>query len=360
MAPLHGIRGIAVLYVVISHLGNAGLFLVPISHNAIGKVGVWMFFGLSAFLLTSRLYRELQGAASKRFVLVRYTIHRVFRIFPLYVTVLGLYLLIGDMSVGEVGRHLALVAGRNELWAIPVEFKYYFVVPCVVLIGVVMPIRYWSWCLIGVVVAITTYSAGRPDTVFSNGLALIPKLAPFLFGSVLAFAMISETYKPQHKPSRLSLGIGLLCVLALIAETIAYRGIYKGTVPLDAAPWLSAVIGISIMGLMYAGLQSNYLSRVLRATPLVFLGEISFSVYLLHVMVLQLVIGINGVSPVLKGWLALGASVVAASVTYWVIERPGIRSGRTISDKVFRTLFARSDRDRDRADTVGERGKENA
>ena len=36
-APLQGLRGIAVLYVLLSHLGNAGLFLLPVPHDAIGK-----------------------------------------------------------------------------------------------------------------------------------------------------------------------------------------------------------------------------------------------------------------------------------------------------------------------------------
>jgi len=44
---LHGLRGIAVLFVVFSHLGGLGLFLFPIPHDGIGKVGVWIFFVLS-------------------------------------------------------------------------------------------------------------------------------------------------------------------------------------------------------------------------------------------------------------------------------------------------------------------------
>jgi hypothetical protein len=50
---LDGLRGIAVLFVVLSHLSNAGFNLTPVLNFAgSGKYGVFLFFVLSAFLLT--------------------------------------------------------------------------------------------------------------------------------------------------------------------------------------------------------------------------------------------------------------------------------------------------------------------
>lgn len=56
---LQGLRGLAVLYVLASHIGNYNLKLLPIPLNATGKVGVWIFFGLSAYLLTVKLIWQL-------------------------------------------------------------------------------------------------------------------------------------------------------------------------------------------------------------------------------------------------------------------------------------------------------------
>jgi hypothetical protein len=78
-APLHGLRGIACLYVAVAHLGQYGLFLLPLPHDGIGKVGVWIFFSLSSFLLTTHLCRDLETTSSKVFSLLQYAVHRIFR-----------------------------------------------------------------------------------------------------------------------------------------------------------------------------------------------------------------------------------------------------------------------------------------
>ena len=113
-APLNGLRGIAVLYVVISHLGNGGLFLLPIPHDAIGKVGVWIFFALSAFLLTTHLCRDLDATSSRVSSLLQYIVHRVFRIYPLYIFVLIGHMIIGDISKVDLLKRLLLIQGWGE------------------------------------------------------------------------------------------------------------------------------------------------------------------------------------------------------------------------------------------------------
>ena len=124
VAPLHGLRGLAALYVLLSHISVAGFVLVPgVSFLGIGKAGVLMFFVLSASLLTSRLGDELQARPEWR-AIAAYFINRLFRIYPLFVVVLLIHLAMGLMQPVDVFRHLALLAGRYELWAIPVEFRY--------------------------------------------------------------------------------------------------------------------------------------------------------------------------------------------------------------------------------------------
>ena len=62
-AALDGLRGIAVLMVVLSHLSLLQLNPFPVDFAGTGKCGVYLFFVLSAFLLTYQFFEKgLQGA----------------------------------------------------------------------------------------------------------------------------------------------------------------------------------------------------------------------------------------------------------------------------------------------------------
>lgn len=330
-APLHGLRGIAVLYVVISHLGNGGLFLLPIPHNAIGKVGVWIFFSLSAFLLTTHLCRDLETTSSRVFPLLQYIVHRAFRIYPLYIFVLIGHVILGDISKMEFLKHLLLVQGWGELWAIPVEFQYYFVIPFIAISSLYLPRRYVSVLLMVILTAVLLYGLKQPASVFSNELNAFPRLAPFLLGSMLALLL----YKKAPLESRyVSLLIPLVSLVGLLVTTVLYRCLATGCLSNLFAPWLSIAIGASVAGLIYTALKPNVIGSLLGARPLVFLGEISFSLYLLHMFVIHLVQKVSDLPAGIEAWFSLGLSVLCASVSYWAIERPGIRMGKIVGQKL--------------------------
>ncbi|RZL18764.1 MAG: acyltransferase, partial [Pedobacter sp.] len=79
-----GLRGVAVLLVFLSHTSNQGFFLFPFLNLAgIGKEGVYLFFVLSAFLLTLP-FLERGNNAFRKLPLANYFLRRFFRIYPLY------------------------------------------------------------------------------------------------------------------------------------------------------------------------------------------------------------------------------------------------------------------------------------
>lgn len=330
-APLHGLRGIAVLYVVISHLGNSGLFLLPIPHNAIGKVGVWVFFVLSAFLLTTHLCRDFETTTSRISSLLQYLVHRAFRIYPLYILVLIVHMVLGDISKMELLKHLLLVQGWGELWAIPVEFQYYFVIPFIAFSSLYLTRRGVILVLLGFLTAALFYCLKQPASVFSNELNIFPKLAPFLFGSMLALLLYKKaTLESRHLSSLIS----LVSILGLLVTTVLYRDLANGYLSNMLAPWLSIAIGASVVGLIFAALQPGLIGSLLGARPLVFLGEISFSIYLLHMFIIRAVQKANYLPDYIDAWFSLGLCVLCASVSYWAIERPGIRMGKIIGQKL--------------------------
>src|SRR3989304_8945599 len=131
LPALDGLRGIACLYVIIIHQMNGNLYLFPLPYTTFGggMVSVWIFFVLSAYLLTTNLYHDLEIASSKFFSILQYAIYRIFRIYFLYLFVLIIHTILGDMPISGVFEHILLREGWHELWTIPVEFKSYLIIP---------------------------------------------------------------------------------------------------------------------------------------------------------------------------------------------------------------------------------------
>lgn len=338
---LHGLRGIAVLFVVVSHLGNSGLFLFPILHNAIGKVGVWIFFVLSAFLLTSHLYSDIEISSSKFFSILQYIIHRIFRIYPLLLFVLILHAIRGDISILEILRHLLLIQGWEELWAIPVEFQYYFIIPVIVISTIYISQKYSYLLLITALILTLLYGVTYSNEVFSNGLNIIPKLTPFLLGSMLSLLFRKNNNLSQAFRFKFISLIPAISITMLFITTIFFRRVNLGTLPIFYAPWLSVAIGVSAAGLIYSALLLPIFSKFIGAKSLVFLGEISFSIYLLHMFIIDIVKNIPNTSTTTQAWMSLVLSVICAYISYRIIEKPGISMGKKIAQSLQKTDLIR-------------------
>ncbi|MDO5103966.1 MAG: acyltransferase [Lautropia sp.] len=367
----------AVLFVLFSHVGNAGMSLLPFPHDAIGKIGVWIFFSLSAFLLTRGLCEVLSRDGSPGRALISYGIHRVMRIYPLFVVVLLLHGLWGDISSSSIGRHLLLQEGAAELWAIPVEFKYYLIVPLVALAAQQWPIRWVVRILLAGVLVSFGYGLADPKAVFSIELDLLPKITPFLLGSLLALRTIGQ--KPRagqqgsdrqssgrqsdvnlsdrtsgrnlsdrqvsgrhdqrdHEPwlARLLSPVGqVLLWSCFLAVTVLFRSMIKGYLPYDLASVMGALIALSAGGLIVVCLHPTWTAALLRTRPLVFLGEISFSLYLLHMFFVHAMERWGaGLPSIVQGWLVLALCLPVSILTWRFIERPGIQAGRYLADKL--------------------------
>jgi len=331
LASLHGLRGIAALYVVFSHLGNGGLFLLPIPHDAVGKVGVWIFFCLSAFLLTTNLCLKLESTSSKTTSILQYAAHRVFRIYPLYVVVLIIHFSLGDIDGDGLFRHLALLQGRGELWAIPTEFQYYLAIPFIALAAIYWGRAYVNLMLLAALLGALIYGTLNPASIFSNELNIFPKIAPFVLGSIFAlFARKNLLMEPR----KIQLVLPWICLAGLLAVTVLYRFIAKGQISDIFAPYLSIAIGAAATGLIYAALKTGPINTLLASKPLVSLGKISFSLYLLHMFAIQFVQKFSGLSPTGQAWLSMAAAISCACLSYLLIELPGISAGKAIGKKI--------------------------
>ena len=336
---LDGVRGTAALLVMVGHLGNRELFMIPgVAHDLLGKPGVWLFFALSAFLLTGRLTEELETSRDSRGSLAAYALNRVFRIFPLYSIVIGAHWLLGDFTTTAAVKHLFLLAGWHELWAIPAEFSYYFVIPFIAAFTLRFGRRHAIRALSAALLLAFLFNVAFPQFVFRDSGFIHGKLVPFLagsLGSLLAFE--------RGVPARSTWRSAVLPALAVAGFALASQGYREMALAnLDTRIGIPLVtLGLGVFGtmVMSLALEPNWLQRLMASAPLAFFGRVSFSLYLWHEPIITHArpLGLEFGPPLVRAWVYFAASTLAAWVSYRLIERPGMELGRRLG----RTLRAR-------------------
>lgn len=129
-AWLDGLRGTASLIVLFGHCSNFGVHVIPgLDLKWTAKTGVWLFFMLSAYLLGNKLAAIFASRTAVLAQLGDYAVRRVFRIMPLYAVVLGLFTLLGKLTAAVALQHVLLRVGADQFWTIPVEMKFYALLP---------------------------------------------------------------------------------------------------------------------------------------------------------------------------------------------------------------------------------------
>src|SRR5258708_2528035 len=272
-----GIRGFACLWVLVVH--NIAI-IFPSTFPGLagcGKIGVWLFFVLSAYLLTCKLrVTGLSWCA-----LGSYGWGRFWRIVPPFAAALLLYRFAataGIDSSGDLVDALMLRKGYAHLWTIPVEFKFYFILPIFV--------AGFAWLA----------RSGGLRTVVLGGIALIVLhqvvfpfwqlgdnsietrwyLSSFLVGIVAAFL-------PRlHRPVAATIwGVAILASVVLLMPVVRHAlfGIEVSRYLMNKYLLLSPLWAIFIVT------QADgvgWIGRILRGRVMSALGHWSYSIYLVH------------------------------------------------------------------------------
>lgn len=317
IGSLDGLRGIAALAVVLSHI----ILLFPDQDWAkalvFGNEAVALLFSLSGFLMA-----YLYGTkAFTRDAAVDYLVSRITRIYPVYLVAV---LLVAALSaipalhypqpmVGmvQILRHVMLIGSTGVFWSIPPEIQFY-----------VFFLLLWFWMAapkrrlvvgIGIGIAFLMLAiTGFPGP----GILLPSKLPYFLLGAMGGW--LFSLLGPSHNGPV----VGVL-TLGALGFFFASRALFNT----ENEFWgLSSAIAASGIVFMTAS-GSALANAVLGAPPLRFLGRISFSLYLFHMPVMFLTS--QALPAVIPAPAAIALSILVAlgfsTISYRVIEEPSRR-----------------------------------
>ena len=284
---IDGLRAFAVSAVVLFHCGFYGL--------SGGFIGVDIFFVISGYLITSLLIRDLTKG---NFSLTAFYAKRIRRLYPalvftLLITLIGGYFIFMPDEFKELGQSAVSVVtylsniffwlksdyfdGPSELkpllhtWSLAVEEQFYIIFPLIMILVFKLHKKFRNLALFALLllslIACTLY------VHIDNSAAFF--FMPFRIWEFLAGAMCTLVVRLVVKNTirEIITLIGLLLIalsLVLIDESMLFPGVSAIPVCLGTA----LVIGFNN--------NDTYISRFLAANPIVFIGKISYSTYLIH------------------------------------------------------------------------------
>lgn len=335
---LDGLRGFAALLVLFGHTsGELGQSWLTPSVVA-AKSGVYLFFVLSSFLLTRQFFRaDLTSTTTVPF-LSEFFRRRFLRILPLYYLAILAYYAVGFVvpgkgcvihDAGAVFKSLLLNGGYGHFWTIPIEFIYYFILPAVALIGV-SAAQKWHALLAYAAFVVASVAVFR-----SSDYGVAPVAYIFVCGSMLA---VVDEYRRELSNGFVKFVVSCLGCIAMLAffatlPTLKERGYSYSDVE-NMRTWWTAAASLLMAGCLWG---ATWFRRVFETSVLRFVGAISFSAYVWHILIYAIVKNMcGGLTPEIRHSIAWVGVLACGWASYRLLEMPIYRSasGRRLWDEL--------------------------
>lgn len=337
-----GLRAVAALLVVGTH---AAFATGKLSHGYLGSiyahfdVGVAIFFVLTGFLLF-RPWVHATAAGSPPPALSRYAWHRVRRILPGYVvTVLAVFALYTVFTPGPnpgqtwygLLRYLTftqiyaddylitlLHTGLSQAWSLAVEVSFYAVLPALAYL-----LLRGAWRPRRTLAALIAVAAVTPLWLLATTVELLPNSAGMWlpahiawFAGGMALAVLETTGARCHAAA-----IGLAIVLYLVVSTTV------ASAPVTKALMYAVIATLAVAPIALNA--SDWYTQLLSSRPMVWIGEISYEIFLLHVPIMAVTMSLVLRWPLFTGSLPglIGATLALTIPAAWALHR------RTVSRK---------------------------
>jgi peptidoglycan/LPS O-acetylase OafA/YrhL len=311
---LDGLRAISISLVVVGHWAELRYHSSPAADvaGAFANLGVRIFFIISGYLITTLLLKEYGKTST--IGLREFYVRRAYRILPAAIVFMvpvfaifwhelrwyhmiaaALYLANFDFSHPWFLGHL---------WSLSVEEQFYFLWPGV--------LKKWHRHRVGILLGVVAFAPlyrvachflgahGRADETF-------PAVADVLaMGCLLA---IFAARLPKIK------GVWTLAMIVPVVLVPVYLGVLRFHITPLLLFVLWPVMHLSIAGLLLHVVQRPY--WILNVRPVVWLGKISYSLYLWQQLF------VYGEHP--KPWYFVLLAVGLASASYYLVEQPMLR-----------------------------------
>ncbi len=338
---LDGVRGIAVCLVFFAHSGLENL--LP------GGLGVTIFFVLSGYLITTLMVGEYRLTGSINYA--AFYLRRLMRLMPPLLIVTALAGALSALSLIEGGfsgkgvlsvlfyfsnyyaiNHdfQGLPAGMGVTWSLAVEEHYYlFYPPLAYLLLRIGKIRLSAMVLSILCMGVLAWRCwlalhGASEAYL--GMATDTRIDAILVGSLMGFSCNPWLAPDRFHNGRRQWAVAAVCCLTLLA-TLLYRAeFFRLTVRYTLQ-------SLAIAPLIYLSIarSGHGAFRWLNSRPMVYLGTVSYTIYLSHQVILYFV---ERQWPQL-GWAATTvataciALAVAESMRRWV-EQPCVKLRRRL------------------------------
>jgi peptidoglycan/LPS O-acetylase OafA/YrhL len=339
---LDGLRGIAILFVLLSHSSNENIYFFNLNFQGIGKTGVYLFFVLSAYLLDRQIALALLSGKARRLFWLNYFLRRFLRIYPLFFIGLFLFAIItrsgtdtGISLSSSIPLHLLLIQSKSIFWSVAVEFKYYFLSPLLLI--------FFHWVLkwkpfatlLCFIAIIATAILFRNQLGINSTFLYLPI---FLIGTMIAVYELILKIKPwmgrrtffiewagilTRHPLIID-GVAGLAFLIILVSTPHYFKKFFGLAPNFLDPLFLFPYGI-LWGMVLV--SAKYGVGILRSffglKLFRFLGVISYSLYIFHIPVLILVdSAFLNIPQQFKIEAFFVMVILLSTISYLLIERP--------------------------------------
>lgn len=343
---IDGLRAIAVVSVVLYH---AEVAIAGQTLFSGGYIGVDIFFVISGYLISSLIFSELRDTG--RFSYLNFYERRAKRILPALFVVMLASILVGwfvllpsdFVAMGHsIGSSVLFVSNiyfyivtteyaapdSNLLpllhtWSLSVEEQFYLIFPVLVLACMRFAKKFWITAACITFVASLAFAEIMTDRDPSFSFYLLPSRMWELLAGV-GIALI-ERRKQSAMLAKSASALSLVALLAIVASIIGFD-------KQSHHPGLLTLIPVSACALLILTTSpSNLTGKLLSLKPMVWIGLISYSLYLWHFPIFAFIR--SNSFEVQPEAIALGTalSVILAAASYRWIETP-FRRGRLTQD----------------------------
>ena len=354
---IDGLRAIAVISVIIYHLNENWL--------PGGFLGVDIFFVISGFLITGIIITEIQ---QNSFSFKQFYTRRIKRIYPAFITVMALVSFIAsaifiyndfnklrktiELSIAFLSNfYLGLTQGYFDLsanenpalhiWSLAVEEQYYLIFPLILTLAYKkfreIKVLFIITLILFFILLSTSFIPAsfykevlhQPNIYYLSNLRF-PEL---LVGSLLAI---------YHCSNKIQLSTQVSNILAILSTLLLFSCLFLMNNDIAFIPGVTLILPCIFTALIiHTTSQNNIIKLCLSNQAIVFIGKISYSLYLYHWIFIALAYYITGEKQINNQSIAIVTvlTIIFSVLSYYLIEQPIRKSKLTFKQSFLYIYF---------------------